>query len=169
MAKVTIEMNNEEFKDYLGNNNKITDKDVETNIVIGEVECTKTDIDKVVGVVTARNKLNGKKEPIPQPIELEKKKSIRQNVEAIMREYPDTRNDDKLLILTYWNLFDKIVKDQMVSPIDVLDKATSTESIRRSRQLIQEEGKYPATDETVIGRRNKEKKMKEAIKNREVV
>lgn len=98
------------------------------------------------------------------------KKSIRHNVEKILGSYPETRNDDKKLILKYWQLYDKIPMDNIESfKLGFINSSTSTESIRRARQLIQEEGKFLPTDEMVAIRRWKKSKMENAIKEREVV
>lgn len=100
----------------------------------------------------------------------EVKKTIRQNVERLMRDYPVTRDNDKTLIFGYWKLVDNIVDDSgKVHIKDMLNKSTPTESITRARRLIQEEGKYLPTSGVVAGRRGREKDMKDAVKQREVV
>lgn len=88
-----------------------------------------------------------------------------------MKDFVETRNSDKALILKYWELIDKIPMDSMSNfKSAFLTDSTSTESIRRARQLVQEDGKYLPTDETIIARRYKQYKMVGAIKNnREVV
>lgn len=97
-------------------------------------------------------------------------KTIRQNVEAILRDMPMSRDDDKILIITYWNVIDGIVdKEGMVDPYNIFDKATTPESITRARRLVQAEGKYLPTDPTVAARRNKEVEMRKAVKLGEVV
>src|SRR5690554_2639492 len=99
-------------------------------------------------------------------------KSIRDNVRDILEQYPETRNSDKLLILKYWELVDKLPMHSMsrLKEAFVLN-STSTESIRRARQLIQESGEFlPTNDNVVKRRRRREQKMFEAItKHGEVV
>lgn len=98
--------------------------------------------------------------------------TIRDNVAKILKDYPETRNSDKLLILKYWELVDKLPMDNIDKFREAfVKKSTNTESIRRARQLIQEEGKFLPTDKHVIEkRRRKEQLMIESIVNeREVV
>lgn len=92
-------------------------------------------------------------------------KDVRKNVENILHEFPETRNCDKQLIVKYWQLVDMISMNDINEFLQgFIDRSTSTESIRRARQLIQEEGYYLPTDETVAKRRMRQKKMKYAIK-----
>jgi hypothetical protein len=103
---------------------------------------------------------------------MKKKRTIRDNVEEILRDYPYTRNSDKKLIIKYWEIVDKISMNSIDEFLHgFMVKATNPESIRRARQLIQEEGKYLPTDPTVLERRRKKQYlMKESIKkHRQVV
>jgi hypothetical protein len=74
-------------------------------------------------------------------------KHTRGKVKAILEEYPETRNCDKLLCIMYWKLVDG-VKD-----LDDIQFATSPEVIRRTRQWFNEQGMYLATDPEVLKRR----------------
>jgi len=74
-------------------------------------------------------------------------KHVKGRVEAILREYPETRNCDKLLCITYWKLIDE-VKD-----LDGIQFATCPEAIRRARQWLNERGQYLATDPEVLKKR----------------
>jgi hypothetical protein len=96
-------------------------------------------------------------------------RTIRDNVETILRCYPDTRNDDKLLLLYYWAIIDGIeFGEEFESQFKV--QATMPESITRARRLIQEEGLFLPTTAVAIGRRNKEVQMRYSVThNREVV
>jgi hypothetical protein len=97
-----------------------------------------------------------------------KKRTVRQNVEAILSGSIKARNNDKHLMMIYWKVIDGI--DFNKFQYEFAEKATSPESIRRSRQLIQEEGLFPPTVETAKKRRGREAEMKKAIINhREVV
>lgn len=86
-------------------------------------------------------------------------RSIKNKVEAILREYPNTRNSDHLLLATYWQMFDRelIANNEAGDWIHIskVPELTSPESIRRYRQIIQGEGKYLATDTVIKGRRKK--------------
>ena len=100
-----------------------------------------------------------------------KNKTIRNKVEFILRYNPEARNCDKTLIFTFWKEFDEISMDNEDSfKKGFIHNSTSTESIRRARQLIQEDGMYLPDDEIVMSRRRKQLKMNsEIVNNREVV
>jgi hypothetical protein len=87
--------------------------------------------------------------------------NVRENVENLMDRFPDTRSDDRLLIMMYWTHKDGIkVSDSMVNVWDVIRNTTSAESITRARRLVQKEGLYPATPEVQAERKGKAAKMK---------
>lgn len=96
------------------------------------------------------------------------KMTIRENVELVLMESVESRNNDKKLILEYWKSIDGITMSNFES--EFISKGTMPESIRRARQLIQEEGKYLPTEDVVKARRGKQISMENAIVNhREVV
>jgi hypothetical protein len=79
-------------------------------------------------------------------------KKVKENLLTLLEEHPDTRNDDRLLMLKYWERFDGVdltgsFQDQFTSGI------TNPESIRRGRQSIQNAGLFLPTDEEVLKRR----------------
>lgn len=61
-------------------------------------------------------------------------KTIKQKVEKILESYPKARNSDRFLQYKYWTVIDNIYTLD-----DWLQRATDAETIRRSRQLIQNE------------------------------
>lgn len=67
---------------------------------------------------------------------------VKQQVEYVLKNYPETRNDDKKLTAYVLKEF------YNVSCIDDICKPEipSLESIRRCRQKLQEQGKYEATE-----------------------
>lgn len=65
-------------------------------------------------------------------------------VEWVLREHPETRNSDKELILEVWDLMGFSLSYQQKLKFRELP---STETIRRVRQRIQAEGKYPAIEQ----------------------
>jgi hypothetical protein len=83
-------------------------------------------------------------------------------IRYILAHYPEARNNDKLLMLLYWELADKI-------PIPVefrrafLYRATHPETIRRMRQKIQEQGDYLPRQEVLEARRRKQQAMRQAL------
>lgn len=87
-------------------------------------------------------------------------KGVGRKVENVLKAYPETRNSDKKLIMYVWKLYHD--KDFMQDAggkwwidVDAIMDMPSPESIRRSRQTLQELGMYPATDPEVIKKRQK--------------
>jgi predicted NACHT family NTPase len=77
--------------------------------------------------------------------------TIKENVEQLLREDEKCRNDDMYLNLKYWKKFNNLELD-----LSIFEKLTKTESIRRSRQNIQnDEDKFPPTDPIVRAYREK--------------
>ena len=75
-------------------------------------------------------------------------KFIEVNVELLLKEIPECRNSDRLLIFEYSNKFDNANLKMPDFPI------TSSESIRRVRQKIQHVlKKYPPTKQEVKKKR----------------
>ena len=84
-------------------------------------------------------------------------RSIKDKVEYVLKEYPDTRNSDQYLIVMIWWCFnqDSFEGKEYVRVKDVVDKFEKMESITRCRRKLQEEGKYPSTG-TVLEKRQGE-------------
>lgn len=62
-------------------------------------------------------------------------------VEKALEKYPRARADDKFLILVVWDMCGfKLTESQM--RLFLGNTVPSTESIRRTRQKLQEDGKY---------------------------
>lgn len=77
--------------------------------------------------------------------------NVSDSVERILREWPETRDSDNKLIVAFFQLRGaNFTRKQM----DLLE-SVSFESIRRSRQKIQEEGRYPATERVKKARKFK--------------
>jgi hypothetical protein len=91
-----------------------------------------------------------------------RKRTIRQNVEAILTINDEARADDKVLLLEYWKHIDKIDFNNFVEEFMV--KGTIAESIRRQRQLIQEEGYLLPSQEVVERRARQQMEVREAIR-----
>lgn len=103
----------------------------------------------------------------PEVEELANKlKTVKERVEFVLRNYPETRNDDFYLWLIYVRLFCKeLAKYISYIPYEVLKKAPKFETIRRVRQKIQnEEHKYLPTNPKVLKKRRLlEKTWRKAI------
>lgn len=79
-------------------------------------------------------------------------KSVRSRVEEVLSAFPEARNDDKVLLKVYYALF---------HGIDIPDEffalgVPGPETIRRTRQSLQERGMYPPTEEAIAIRRGRE-------------
>lgn len=88
--------------------------------------------------------------------------TVEDRVIYILERYPEARNDDLYLIILYWRYFDELGKYIRFVPYEVIKKATRPETIRRTRQYVQNTlGLYPPTRESVIKRRKRaEKRMR---------
>lgn len=97
-----------------------------------------------------------------------KKHTIKQNVESILAQFEATRSNDKLLLLAYWHHIDGINMSNFAN--EFLEKGTMAESIRRARQLIQEEGRFLPSEDTIEMRKGREVSMRTSINShREVI
>ena len=81
-------------------------------------------------------------------------------VEWVLKNKPESRNDDKLLMREVWKLQGFHLNDQM---FEKFRKSASPESIRRTRQKFQMEGKYKASEEV---NEQRYEKFKEARQER---
>jgi hypothetical protein len=70
-------------------------------------------------------------------------KHVSEEVERILEWYPETRNSDKKLLLRYYDQHGLHLTEEQA---DIFLSIKSPETIRRTRQKIQESGKYPATE-----------------------
>jgi len=97
---------------------------------------------------------------------MEQLKEKLQNTETCIRyilaHYPEARNNDKLLMLLYWELVDKIQIPKEFRQA-FLYKATHPETIRRMRQKIQEQGDYLPRQEVLEKRRKRQEAFKRTL------
>lgn len=81
-----------------------------------------------------------------------------QLIEKILSERTQTRSDDKMLILAVWDQLGlKLTQEQ----IDIFYDLPSTETIRRVRQKLQEQGRYLATENVQQFREQKSQEMQQ--------
>lgn len=92
-----------------------------------------------------------------------KKQTIRQNVETILGCDEQARGDDKRLLLLYWKEIDCI--DFSNFEEEFIKKGTMAESIRRQRQLLQEEGHFLPSEDVLEMRKERQREMRKSIKN----
>ena len=84
-------------------------------------------------------------------------------VRYIMAHFPETRSNDKLLMLHYWELADKI-RIPRTFWRDFMKKATPPETITRVRRKIQAEGDYLPREEVYQKRQARSRKFREILK-----
>lgn len=85
---------------------------------------------------------------------------ILEQVESILKCVPKTRDSDKELMIVFMAKSGMNLTQMQES---VFRKMASMETIRRSRQIIQEQGKYPASPEVEQERYNKFITVKQGI------
>lgn len=69
---------------------------------------------------------------------------VKDKVERVLSQKPETRDNDKLLMLYVWQIEGLNLSD---SQLKKWKEVSSPESIRRMRQKFQEEGEYKASEE----------------------
>lgn len=92
-------------------------------------------------------------------------RSVENCVRYILAHFPEARRNDKFLILTYWELVDKIPIPPNLKKL-ILKKATNPETIRRVRQKIQSKNEYLPDQETLEKRRKLQKTFVEYSKQK---
>jgi len=93
---------------------------------------------------------------------LERLRTIKDRVEYILSNYPDARNSDLYLTILYLRKYTELGKYIKYIPYENIKKYDGIfETIRRTRQKVQEEGRFLPTDPEVI---NKRKKLSERFR-----
>jgi hypothetical protein len=82
----------------------------------------------------------------------ENQRVIKSSVLDLLERYEQARNDDKWLMLKYWQEIDNINTSIGFGP-SFLRRGTSPESICRARRSIQSSGLFPPTDLEVMRKR----------------
>lgn len=81
-------------------------------------------------------------------------KTVVENVTDILRNFPETRNNDRLLMAYYWAAIDEIDFDgDMDEFLDGFKTATPPSSIQRARQMVNYEAiedNFLPTDEKIL-------------------
>lgn len=86
---------------------------------------------------------------------------VKDKVARVLDQKPETRDNDKLLMLYVWQIEGFYLSDKQ---IEQFKNASSPESIRRMRQKLQEEGKYLASPEVEEQRYQMYTETKDAIR-----
>ena len=77
---------------------------------------------------------------------------LNNTIEHVLTNYPEARDSDRYLILKVWEAYGLYLSE---SQKDKFMGCPSTESIRRTRQKLQERGKYKASERVSRHRRIK--------------
>jgi len=87
---------------------------------------------------------------------LERLRTTKERVEYILGKYPDARNSDLYLVILYLRKYTELGKYIRYIPYEIIRKYDGIfETIRRTRQKIQEEGRFLPTDPEVIRKRKR--------------
>lgn len=87
-------------------------------------------------------------------------------VEDILKAYPDTRGNDKLLILKVWEDYNLILTPYQRQKF-MSKELPSTETIRRTRQKLQECGRYMPVKEVQVARQQLAEETRNTIMKQE--
>lgn len=99
-----------------------------------------------------------------------RKNTVVENVKSILSLFPETRNNDKLLLSYYWTLIDEVDTSSIEAFMsDYHRKATTPETITRARRVVQEKGQFKADPNVHAVRQRRAVEMKEALKRGQVV
>jgi len=87
---------------------------------------------------------------------LERLRTTKERVEHILAKYPNARNSDLYLTILYLRMYTELGKYIKYIPYEIIRKYDGIfETIRRTRQKIQEEGRFLPTDPEVIRKRKR--------------
>ena len=88
--------------------------------------------------------------------------TTKETVEKVLSERPETRDNDRLLLLHVWEEQGLVLTPEQKH---VFKNIASSETIRRTRQLLQESGEYEASENVSSARRDLETETRSKIKN----
>ena len=92
-------------------------------------------------------------------------KKVKERVRYILEKHPSARGNDMILLWRYYREFEPDKIKLTFKKFQDMMRATSMETIRRSRQKIQESGELLPTDKTVLKRRRREQIIRSEIKD----
>lgn len=85
--------------------------------------------------------------------------SLSDRVERLLRDEPETRESDLLLIFRVWEQDGQVIPAELKQAV-TSGRVSSFETIRRTRQKLQENGAYKATEPTRRARAYKASAMR---------
>lgn len=88
--------------------------------------------------------------------------TTKETVEKVLQERPETRDNDRLLIVNVWEEQGLVLTPEQKH---IFKNIASPETIRRTRQLLQESGEYEASDKVSSARRGLEVETRSNIKS----
>lgn len=102
---------------------------------------------------------------------MSRKKNLLPNVEKILEENEESRSNDKILLVEYWERFDGVtVKGDWLSVSDFAELATPPSSIIRARRMITvERPELNGNEHSQNYREKKRQRMVEAVRVGDVV
>jgi len=92
-------------------------------------------------------------------------KKVKERVRYILEKHPSTRGNDMILLWRYYREFESDRIKLSFRKFQDLMRATSMETIRRTRQKIQEGEELLPTDKTVLKRRRRAEIITAEIKD----
>jgi hypothetical protein len=84
-------------------------------------------------------------------------------VRYILAHFPEARNNDKILMILFWRIFDKITVPREFERA-FIKYATTPETITRARRMVQASGDYMPTGEIKEYRESRRKKIREILR-----
>jgi hypothetical protein len=98
------------------------------------------------------------------------KNTVVENVKRILYQFPETRNNDKLLLSYYWTLIDEVDTTSVDGFMrDYHRKATTPETITRARRVVQEKGQYKGNPSIHAKRQRRAIEIRDALRWSQVV
>ena len=88
--------------------------------------------------------------------------TTKETVEKVLSERPETRDNDRLLIMKVWEEQGLVLTPEQKH---IFKNIASPETIRRTRQLLQEGGEYEASEKVSSARQGLEAETRSNIKN----
>lgn len=88
---------------------------------------------------------------------------VKQRVLSLLERYPETRSNDHVLLVRYWNEYDRLAFD-FSFPTQFIERGTPPESITRARRAIQATGLFPAAPRVKVQRQEKEQAVREVYR-----
>lgn len=88
--------------------------------------------------------------------------TTKETVENVLQKQPETRDNDRLLIMKVWEEQGLVLTPEQKH---IFKNIASPETIRRTRQLLQESGEYEASEKVSSARQGLEAETRSNIKS----